>query len=230
MTRPRSCSGGCWPCRNDLGLLSEEYDPRYGRQVGNTPQAFSHVPLIQAALNLDRHAGAHSRVPDGECAARPGARRTVTAAPRPAADPGDYRDLGDVTPGPAPPGPRPHILVVNGRKVRQPVFIIGAPHASGIDLAGPVAQAVRRLPLHAGPALGHPGGAGLRLAAVDLPGEARGRRDRCCGTRSPRPGTVTRGPGLPGLHQQWPRGPAAWTGVRAVPSPSRRVSATGTPA
>jgi GH15 family glucan-1,4-alpha-glucosidase len=49
--------------RNDLGLLSEEYDPRYGRQVGNTPQAFSHVPLIQTALNLDRHAGAHSRTP-----------------------------------------------------------------------------------------------------------------------------------------------------------------------
>jgi GH15 family glucan-1,4-alpha-glucosidase len=47
--------------RNDVGLLSEEYDPRYQRQVGNTPQAFSHVPLIQAALNLDQHAGAHSR-------------------------------------------------------------------------------------------------------------------------------------------------------------------------
>jgi GH15 family glucan-1,4-alpha-glucosidase len=52
--------------RNDLGLLSEEYDPRYSRQVGNTPQAFSHVPLIQAALNLDQHAGAHIRVPDGD--------------------------------------------------------------------------------------------------------------------------------------------------------------------
>jgi GH15 family glucan-1,4-alpha-glucosidase len=49
--------------RNDVGLLSEEYDPRYQRQVGNTPQAFSHVPLIQAALNLDQHAGAHSRAP-----------------------------------------------------------------------------------------------------------------------------------------------------------------------
>jgi GH15 family glucan-1,4-alpha-glucosidase len=47
--------------RNDLGLLSEEYDPRYGRQVGNTPQAFSHVPLIQAALNLEGHATGHSR-------------------------------------------------------------------------------------------------------------------------------------------------------------------------
>ena len=47
--------------RNDVGLLSEEYDPRYGRQVGNFPQAFSHVPLIQAALNLEGHAGDHCR-------------------------------------------------------------------------------------------------------------------------------------------------------------------------
>jgi len=47
--------------RSDLGLLSEEYDPRYGRQVGNTPQAFSHVPLIQSALNLEGHAGHHCR-------------------------------------------------------------------------------------------------------------------------------------------------------------------------
>jgi GH15 family glucan-1,4-alpha-glucosidase len=51
--------------RNDLGLLSEEYDPRYGRQVGNTPQAFSHVPLIQTALNLAGHAGHHCRRPSG---------------------------------------------------------------------------------------------------------------------------------------------------------------------
>jgi GH15 family glucan-1,4-alpha-glucosidase len=47
--------------RSDLGLLSEEYDPRYGRQVGNTPQAFSHVPLIQSALNLEGHARDHCR-------------------------------------------------------------------------------------------------------------------------------------------------------------------------
>ena len=51
--------------RNDVGLLSEEHDPRYGRQVGNTPQAFSHVPLIQAALNLDVHAPGHCRRPAG---------------------------------------------------------------------------------------------------------------------------------------------------------------------
>jgi GH15 family glucan-1,4-alpha-glucosidase len=57
--------------RNDVGLLSEEYDPRYQRQVGNTPQAFSHVPLIQAALNMDGHAGAHRRASGGR---EPGGR------------------------------------------------------------------------------------------------------------------------------------------------------------
>jgi GH15 family glucan-1,4-alpha-glucosidase len=49
--------------RNDLGLLAEEYDPRYSRQVGNFPQAFSHMPLIQSALNLGDHAGHHCRRP-----------------------------------------------------------------------------------------------------------------------------------------------------------------------
>jgi GH15 family glucan-1,4-alpha-glucosidase len=39
---------------NDLGLLSEEYDPRLKRQVGNFPQAFSHIALINTALNLTR--------------------------------------------------------------------------------------------------------------------------------------------------------------------------------
>jgi len=38
--------------RNDLGLLSEEYDTRVGRQLGNTPQAFSHVGLVNTALHL----------------------------------------------------------------------------------------------------------------------------------------------------------------------------------
>ncbi len=47
--------------RNDIGLLAEEYDPRYSRQVGNFPQAFSHMPLIQSALNLEHHAEQHRR-------------------------------------------------------------------------------------------------------------------------------------------------------------------------
>jgi GH15 family glucan-1,4-alpha-glucosidase len=38
--------------RNDVGLLSEEYDPRSRRLVGNFPQAFSHVALVNTAYNL----------------------------------------------------------------------------------------------------------------------------------------------------------------------------------
>jgi len=38
--------------RNDLGLLSEEYAVKEKRQVGNFPQAFSHIALINAAFNL----------------------------------------------------------------------------------------------------------------------------------------------------------------------------------
>ena len=39
--------------RNDLGLLSEEYDPELKRLVGNFPQAFSHIGLVNTALRLD---------------------------------------------------------------------------------------------------------------------------------------------------------------------------------
>jgi GH15 family glucan-1,4-alpha-glucosidase len=41
--------------RNDVGLLSEEWDPVTKRQLGNTPQAFSHFPLVMSGLQL--HAG-----------------------------------------------------------------------------------------------------------------------------------------------------------------------------
>jgi GH15 family glucan-1,4-alpha-glucosidase len=43
--------------RNDVGLLAEEYDSHLGRQLGNFPQAFSHVALVNTAFNLTRSQG-----------------------------------------------------------------------------------------------------------------------------------------------------------------------------
>ena len=43
--------------RNDVGLLSEEYDPGAKRLVGNFPQAFSHVGLVNTAMNLAHEVG-----------------------------------------------------------------------------------------------------------------------------------------------------------------------------
>ena len=48
--------------RNDLGLLSEEYDVAAGRQVGNFPQAFTHLALVDAVLTLS---GRNGRLPAG---------------------------------------------------------------------------------------------------------------------------------------------------------------------
>ncbi|HEX6841865.1 MAG TPA: glycoside hydrolase family 15 protein [Stellaceae bacterium] len=56
---------------NDVGLLAEEYDPRTRRQVGNFPQAFSHITLATSACNL-----AH--------AAKPAQQRAGQRAPEPA--------------------------------------------------------------------------------------------------------------------------------------------------
>ncbi len=42
---------------NDVGLLAEEYDPVAKRQIGNFPQAFSHIGLINTAYNLSRFSG-----------------------------------------------------------------------------------------------------------------------------------------------------------------------------
>lgn len=50
---------------NDVGLLSEQYDPGARRLVGNFPQAFSHVSLVNSALALTAGEGAPRRCPDG---------------------------------------------------------------------------------------------------------------------------------------------------------------------
>ncbi|MFC7755710.1 glycoside hydrolase family 15 protein [Tsukamurella soli] len=49
--------------RNDVGLLSEEWDPVAKRQLGNTPQAFSHFPLVTSALQLHVGRGHRSNHP-----------------------------------------------------------------------------------------------------------------------------------------------------------------------
>jgi GH15 family glucan-1,4-alpha-glucosidase len=46
---------------NDLGLLSEEYAPKEKRLVGNFPQAFSHIALVNAAFDLEDGAGVRER-------------------------------------------------------------------------------------------------------------------------------------------------------------------------
>jgi GH15 family glucan-1,4-alpha-glucosidase len=51
--------------RNDVGLLAEQYDPRARRQLGNFPQALSHIALINSACNLS-HAGRSARLRAGE--------------------------------------------------------------------------------------------------------------------------------------------------------------------
>jgi GH15 family glucan-1,4-alpha-glucosidase len=61
--------------RNDVGLLSEQFDPATQRLIGNFPQAFSHVGLINSARNLsraggpaeDRQDGSRKMTSDAEC-------------------------------------------------------------------------------------------------------------------------------------------------------------------
>jgi GH15 family glucan-1,4-alpha-glucosidase len=52
---------------NDLGLLSEEYDPAAKRLLGNFPQAFTHVGLVNSAYNISHHTGpTHQRGSRGD--------------------------------------------------------------------------------------------------------------------------------------------------------------------
>jgi GH15 family glucan-1,4-alpha-glucosidase len=55
--------------RNDVGLLSEEYDPDAKRLLGNFPQAFTHVGLVNTAFNLSR--GARNPVAGGQSEVKP---------------------------------------------------------------------------------------------------------------------------------------------------------------
>lgn len=65
---------------NDVGLLSEEYDPVSGRLVGNFPQAFSHVALVHTGLNLMRHEQEMAKeIGHPPCAGVPAETETVTA-------------------------------------------------------------------------------------------------------------------------------------------------------
>jgi GH15 family glucan-1,4-alpha-glucosidase len=72
--------------RNDLGLLSEEYDPAAGRLVGNFPQAFSHLALVNSACNLARvNKPADQRASDTETP--PGGRTSKARGGKAHADP-----------------------------------------------------------------------------------------------------------------------------------------------
>ncbi|MFJ3363578.1 glycoside hydrolase family 15 protein [Streptomyces anthocyanicus] len=70
--------------RNDLGLLAEEYDPVQQRQLGNFPQAFSHMGLIQSALLLQQMATQSSR--RHGAVAVPAPRSTSRSTRQPTAD------------------------------------------------------------------------------------------------------------------------------------------------
>jgi GH15 family glucan-1,4-alpha-glucosidase len=61
---------------NDVGLLAEEFDPLTGRMLGNFPQAYCHVGIINCALNLSRQKG------PAEGRSEPSKRKASTETPR----------------------------------------------------------------------------------------------------------------------------------------------------
>ena len=71
---------------NDVGLLAEEFDPVAGRMLGNFPQAYSHVGLINSALSLSEYESSRKRA--GRAPGRPGeARRQQSESSAQAASP-----------------------------------------------------------------------------------------------------------------------------------------------
>src|SRR5262249_54144171 len=73
--------------RNDLGLLAEEYDTEGKRQIGNFPQAFSHVGLINTAFNLTRAARPADQRADVNASTAPSAEGEAKPAERPPSAP-----------------------------------------------------------------------------------------------------------------------------------------------
>jgi len=66
--------------RNDVGLLAEEYDPHERRQLGNFPQAFSHLALINAAHSLSTAEGAARLRSQQSASAQPGTQAGAPAS------------------------------------------------------------------------------------------------------------------------------------------------------
>ena len=66
--------------RNDLGLLAEEYDTVNGRLIGNFPQAFSHVGLINTCFNLTPRHPPRRAARQGQRLGRSGAGSAQEAA------------------------------------------------------------------------------------------------------------------------------------------------------
>ena len=71
--------------RNDVGLLAEEYDPRSRRLLGNFPQAFSHIALVNSAITLARAVSASVTPERDLTSASAGPGSEATTAPGSAA-------------------------------------------------------------------------------------------------------------------------------------------------
>jgi len=68
---------------NDVGLIADEYDPVLKRQLGNFPQAFTHVSLVNSAYNLSQARGpAHRRAAGARRRSARSAERQLTATTR----------------------------------------------------------------------------------------------------------------------------------------------------